>query len=288
MINLCNDVLNKERRNLFPKIQTLDHKLSLYSLFILKKQNPLKFYKSFYDKIIKKTNSNNLNKSKKSVRNHNSSYLSLLSKTQNYFYSVPIKYNFNPKNFVIKYNKNHNNYLNLNNIIPTKKDNSLINMNNSNTVDLLHNKNLIKIHEYLVKNNDSNINNKIRKNKSCRDIYMGNRDDESESENSIINDKISRGQQTISNGRDYNENEKNEEIDINNEYKKEQKFKEEKIKYIIKKKEKKKKFTIDFYKNRPKDYYKKKNNICNNEINIIWRNLRRPIVMNFNSSLKYY
>lgn len=287
MINLCNDVLNKERRNLFPKIQTLNHRLSLYSLFFLKKQNPLKFYKSFYDKIVKKVNNNNLNnlnKSQKPIRNN--SYLSLLSKTQNDFYSVPIKYKYKPKNLIIKYNKNHNN--NMNNIIPIKNDISLINKSNSNISDLLHNKNLMKIHEYLVKNNDSNITNKIRKNKSCKDIYMDNRDDESESENSIINDKISRGQQTISNGRNFNEIEKNEEVDDKNIFKKDKILKKEKKIYIIKKKEKKKKFTIDFYKNKSKIYYKKKNNSCNNEINIIWKNLRRPIVMNFNSSLKFY
>ena len=289
MINLCNDVLNKERRNLFPKIQTLEPKLSLYSLIFLKKQNPFKFYKSFYDKILKKSNKD-FNRSKKIIKNN--SELSLLSKTQNYFYSVPIKYNYNPKNFIIKHKDSHNNK-NSDNKISIKKDNSLINKSNSNAHDILHNTNLIKIHEYLVRNNDSiDYLSRIKKNKSCKDIYMDNRDDESESEseNSIINDKVSRGQQTISNWRE-NENEKNGEMAKNddyNDYKGEKKYKKVKIKYIVKKKEKKKKFTIDFQKNRSKIYYKKKNNSCKNKISIIWRNLRRPIIMNFSSSLKRY
>ena len=150
------------------------------------------------------------------------------------------------------------------------------------------------MHEYLLRNNDSNITYKIRNNKSCKDIYMDNRD-ESESENSIINDKISRGQQTISNGRNFDfndfnniENEKNGETNDINYHKKEKQLKKENIYYKINKKGKKKKFTIDYYKNRSNIYYKKKNNSCNNKINIIWRNLRRPIVMNFNSSLKFY
>ena len=204
MINLCNDVLNKERRNLFPKIQTLEPKLSLYSLIFLKKQNPFKFYKSFYDKILKKSNKD-FNRSKKIIKNNFE--LSLLSKTQNYFYSVPIKYNYNPKNFIIKHKDNHNNK-NSDNKISIKKDNSLINKSNSNAHDILHNTNLVKIHEYLIRNNDSiDYLSRIKKNKSCKDIYMDNRDDESESEseNSIINDKVSRGQQTISNWRE-NEN----------------------------------------------------------------------------------
>ena len=287
MINLCNDVLNKERRNLFPKIQTLNHKLSLYSLFFLKKQNPLKFYKSYYDKIIKKSNNNNNLNTKLNKRIKNNSYLSLLSKTQNYFYSVPINYNFKPKNIIMKYSENPKNN-NLNNIMPIKEDNSLINHSNSNIIDLLNNKSLIKMNEYLLKNNDNSMTNKKSKNQSYKDLYRDNRYDESESENSIINDKISRGQQTISNGRNYNENKKNWEMDVNNDYKKEKLFQKEKIKYIIKKKEKTNKFTIDYYRNRPKIYFKRKNNSCNNGINIIWRNLRRPIVMNFNSSLKFY
>ena len=166
MINLCNDVLNKERRNLFPKIQTLNNKLSLYSLIFLKRQEPFKFYKSFYDKLLLKKNKNFYKSTNKSIKNN--SFLSLLSKSQNYFYSVPIKYRYEPKKYEIKYNEN-NKYNEFNNIMPIKNDNSLINKSNSNPNVLLNNKNLKVIHEYLVKNNNININ-KNKRNKSCKDI----------------------------------------------------------------------------------------------------------------------
>ena len=286
MINLCNDVLNKERRNLFPKIPTLDNKLSLYSLIFLKQQNPYKFYKSFYDKMLIKTNKN-LNKESKNNFKHNS-FLSLLSKTQNYFYSVPIKYRYKPQQMEIKYNENQKNN-NFNNKMAINKENSLINKSNSNARDLLNNKNLKVIHEYLVKNNDNNNLNKKKRNQSCKDIYMESDNDESESDNSIINDKVSRGQQTISNN-DINcfENKNCNEIENYNNFKKDIKHKNEKlIKYRIKKEEKKKKFTINFEKKKS-EIYKKKNNSCTNKINIIWKNLRRPITMKFGASFKLH
>ena len=284
MINLCNDVLNKERRNLFPKIQTLNNKLSLYSLIFLKRQEPFKFYKSFYDKLLLKKNKNFYKSTNKSIKNN--SFLSLLSKSQNYFYSVPIKYRYEPKKYEIKYNEN-NKYNEFNNIMPIKNDNSLINKTNSNPNVLLNNKNLKVIHEYLVKNNNININKNIR-NKSCKDIYMKNdEDDEIESDNSIINDKISRGQQTISNARNFFENEKNNEIVKNNNFKNNIKYPNEKqIKYKIKKEEIKKKFTINFEKKSKINSKKKSNSI--NKINIIWKNLRRPIIMKFGSSFKLH
>ena len=287
MINLCNDVLNKERRNLFPKIPTLDNKLSLYSLIFLKQQNPYKFYKSFYDKILMKTNKN-LNKNTKKPFKQNS-FLSLLSKSQNYFYSVPIKYRYKPQKFDIK-NKESQKNNDMNNIMTINKENSLINKS-SFAMDLLHNKNLKIIHEYLVKNNDSNNLSKKKRNQSCKDIYMESEKNESESNNSIINDKVSRGQQTISNNVIINnfENKNYNEIEKNNGFKKDLKYKNEKlIKYRIKKEEKKKKFTINFEKRNSAIYYKKKNNSCNNKINIIWRNLRRPITMQFGYSFKLH
>ena len=281
MINLCNDVLNKERRNLFPKIHSLDNKLSLYSLIFLKQQNPIKFYKSFYDKILKKTK--NKKEKKPEIK---SSYLSLLSKSQNYFYSLPIKYNFKPEKTIIKYNDNHQNN-NINNIMTVKKENSILNKSDINQIDILQNKNLKKIHEYLVKNKNNNYLNKRKQHQSCKEISMENSAYNSDNENSIINDKISRGQQTVSNGPNFYENEKNEELE------KIKKFEEKifhknnkKLKYKIKNKEKINKFTIVFKKNKSQ-FDLKNNHSRTNKINIIWRNLRRPISMNFNSSLKY-
>ena len=290
MINLCNDVLNKERRNLFPKIPTLDNKLSLYSLIFLKQQNPYKFYKSFYDKILMKTNKNLNKKTKKPFKQN--SFLSLLSKSQNYFYSVPIKYRYKPQNLEIK-NKESQKNNDLNNIMTINREHSLINKS-SFAMDLLHNKNLKIIHEYIVKNNDSNNLSKKKRNQSCKDIYMDSEKSENESNNSIINDKVSRGQQTISNNaiinyfvnKNYNEIEKMEK---NNGLKTDIKYKNEKlIKYRIKKEDKKKKFTINFEKRNSAIYYKKKNNSCTNKINIIWRNLRRPITMKFDYSFKLH
>ena len=282
MINLCNDVLNKERRNLFPKIHSLDNKLSLYSLIFLKKQNPIKFYKSFYDKILKKTK--NKKEKKPEIK---SSYLSLLSKSQNYFYSLPIKYNFKPEKTIIKYNDNHQNN-NINNIMTVKKENSILNKSDINQIDILQNKNLKKIHEYLVKNKNNNYLNKRKQHQSCKEISMENSAYNSDNENSIINDKISRGQQTVSNGPNFYENEKNEELEKIKKFEEKifHKNNNKKLKYKIKNKEKINKFTIVFKKNKSQ-FDLKNNHSRTNKINIIWRNLRRPISMNFNSSLKY-
>ena len=258
MFNLCNDVLNKERRNLFPKIQTIHNKLSLCSLIFLYKQNPLKFYKSFYDKISKASNKTFYNTR---MPTKNNSSLSLMSNTHNYFYSVPIKYNYKPEKIITKYSRDHTNQ-SISNILSLKKENSIKNKSNINQNNFLNNKNLKIIHEYLVKDNENtqNIKNKIKKNFSCKDIYMEDRKDESQSDNSIINDKISRGQQTNFNGQKNYQNEIKKEIEKNNYFKegKKQNNSTEKKKYIIKKEEKKKKFTIKFEKKKNKFYYKKK------------------------------
>ena len=291
MINLCNDVLNKDRRNMFPKIQTLNTKLSLYSLIFIRQQNPLKFYKSFYNKILKDTKKN-LSKPYKKISKNNS-ILSLLSKSQNYFYSVPIRYNncnnnYHSAKLIYKYNfkdKYHNdkNY----NIMRMKKEKTLKNSlvyNTQNNIDILNNKNLKKVHEYLIKYKDNNKNiNKKKKSKSCNDLYMENVDKDTDSNNSFINDKISRGQQTIYNKYNLIKNKKNEYNKKLDNIKEIELYKN-KEKYNIDKKEKKKKFTITFIKNRDKVNNLKKNE-NNNKIKVIWRNLRRPINMNFNSSI---
>ena len=212
MINLCNDVLNKDRRNMFPKIKSLDNKLSLYSIIFLKQQNPFKYYKSFYNKMVKKPNKNVNKQNSKLIKN--SSVLSLLSKTQNHFYCVPIKYNYKPDNLISKYNiKDYNSRNNIKNIINNKKENSLINNNN---LDILNNKNLKNIHEYLLKSKKNNmcINEKKRF-KSYNDIFMEDINEDIFSNNY----KISRGQQTISNNYILKENQKNEEIEKMKKYK---------------------------------------------------------------------
>ena len=267
MINLCNDVLNQNRRNLFPKIQTLNNKLSLYSLIFLKNQNPLHFYKSFYKTIFKDSNKYLKNKSHK-----NSSCLSLLSKTQNYYYSLPIKYKYNLGKIKTKYNDNQKN------IVDVSKHNSLLKKNESNLLDLLHNKNLRKIHEYLVNNEyeKMKLNDKMGY-QSCKDIYKENSSIGSDSNNSIINDKVSRGQQTISNGNNIQNIEKLINI------RKDEKFKRiKKIKYKIINEDKNEKFIFHF-QNKSSKKLQNKNYGSNNKIKVIWRNLRRPISMNFNS-----
>ena len=101
MINLDNDVLNKERRKLFPKIGTLSNRLSLNTMNFLKQQNPFKFYRTFYIKHIQNSQKNKTqSKPIKSV-----TFLSLLSKTQNHFYSLPIKYDSSIENNLTKSNK---------------------------------------------------------------------------------------------------------------------------------------------------------------------------------------
>ena len=267
---------------MFPKIPSLNNKLSLYSLIFLKKQNEIKFYKAFYKKIFQ--NSKNKEKHKP-----DKNYLSLLSKSQNNFYSLPIKYNLYPFNLVIKRNDNLQNN-NLNNQIPIKKEDLLLNKSNSNQINILHNKNLKTIHEYLIKNKNNQYLSKRKQCHSCKDIYMDNssynNDNENDNDNSIINDKISRGQQTVSNGPYFYENKNNHELKINN-FSKDKKYDENinnKIKSIIKNNDKKEKFTINFQKS--SKIYCKNSNGRSNKINVIWRNLRRPISMSFISSIK--
>ena len=274
MINLCNDVLNKDRRNMFPKIKSLDNKLSLHSIIFLKKQNPFKYYKSFYNKMVKKPDKNVNKQNTKLIKN--SSVLSLLSKTQNHFYCVPIKYKYKPDNIIFKYNiKDYNSRNNTKNIIKNKKENSLINNNN---LDFLNNTNLKSIHEYLLKSKNNNMfMNEKKQYKSYNDIFMEDINEDIFSNNSIKKDKISRGQQTISKNYILNENQKNEEIEKLKNYKEiEVYINNKKEKNKNNKKEKNQKFTISFNKNSSKN----NNNI--NKINVLWRNLRRPVSMNYN------
>ena len=260
MINLCNDVLNKSRRNMFHKLPSLSNKLSLNSLILLRKQNPYKFYKSFYDKILKKQNEYPKIWGKKIIQNN--SKISLLSKTQNNFYSVPIKYSSSLEKLSF-YNYNNHNDNTFNNLIKEKR-----NKNSISAINILDNKNLIQVHEYLLKK-------KIKNNSSYNKKLIDNNRDDCELENSLMNEKVSRGQQTINN---FSESRKNEELDsFNNNIE----FENSQNKIFNNGGKSTKKFIVEFNKQRQKIHYKR-----NYNINIIWKNLRRPINMDFYSFSK--
>jgi hypothetical protein len=269
MINLCNDVLNKSRRNMFQKLPTLSNKLSLNSLILLRKQNPYKFYKSFYDKILKKQNEYPKIWGKKIMQNN--SKISLLSKTQNNFYSVPIKYSSSLEKMNFYHCNNHNDNT-FNSLIKDKR-----NKNNISAINILDNKNLIQVHEYLLKNNKKGISlkKKIKNNSSYNKKLIDNNRGDCELENSLMNEKVSRGQQTINN---FSESRKNEELDsFNNNIE----FENSKNKIFNNGGKSTKKFIVEFNKQRQKIHYKR-----NYNINIIWKNLRRPINMDFYSFSK--
>ena len=269
MINLLNNVLNKSRRNMFHKLPTLSNKLSLNSLILLRRQNPYKFYKSFYDKILKKQNEYPKIWEKKIMQNN--SKISLLSKTQNNFYSVPIKYSnsLEKMNF---YNCNNHNDNTFNNLIKEKR-----NKNSISSINILDNKNLIQVHEYLLKNNKKyvNLNRKIKSQSCYNKKLIDNNRGEAELENSLMNEKISRGQQTINN---FSESRKNEELDsFNNNIE----LENSPNKMFNNGGKTAKKFMVEFHNQRQKIHYKN-----NYNIKIVWKNLRRPISMDFYSLSK--
>ena len=291
MINLDNDVLNKERRKLFPKIDTLSNKFSLNTMNFLKKQNPFKFYRSFYFKHIKNYEKKQARlKSSKSV-----SFLKMLSKTQNYFFSVPIQYNSSNENNEIKSHMD----LELNKFLYKSKMNirqneSAQNISEINYIDFLKNKALINLYKSLRKTKKSrNIKTNEKKenkqslynnaNKSCINLYMKN-----------INNKIN---DTVKNNNDYNYkklqklNIKNNKFMYNNKLKHDD-FNFNKQKYEETKEDKK--FNIKFIKNKNNSLnednknQKNKNKLLASsdniyKANIYWSNLRRPIVI-YNSN----
>ena len=139
MFNLNNDVLNCERRKLFPKIYTITHRLSLNSLNILKKQKPFKFYQTFHKKYFFKKNKIE----KKPSRNNQ--LLSLVSSSRNYYFSLPIKICSSCENYLPKYNQNTelNKFENnlLNSFTPTKNK-MAFNKSEIFYMDFLRNKHL--------------------------------------------------------------------------------------------------------------------------------------------------
>ena len=303
MINLNNDVLNKDRRQLFPKINTLSNKFSLNTMNFLKQQNPFKFYRTFYIKHIQNSQKNKTqSKPIKSV-----TFLSLLSKTKNHFYSLPIKYDSTIENNVTKSNRNLElNKLETDSKIKKEKgvEPDFIYENNEiNYIDFLKNKTLRNLHKYLMGSKEFNNNfikkkeNKLKekkRSKSSFNIYMENL------ENNLAKNKINNGKNGIfRNSINSNFKQSRKLQTIKSEYGLHDKMIIEEYKYSKQKYEAKKegrKFSIELNNNinRKSCGYsrnrKNKNKFLTSngsgyEIKVFWNNLRRPIIINSSNSV---
>ncbi len=303
MINLNNDVLNKDRRQLFPKINTLSNKFSLNTMNFLKQQNPFKFYRTFYIKHIQNSQKNKTqSKPIKSV-----TFLSLLSKTQNHFYSLPIKYDSTIENNVTKSNRNLElNKLETDSKIKNEKGvepDFIYDDNEINYIDFLKNKTLRNLHKYLMGSKEFNNNfikkkeNKLKekkRSKSSFNIYMENL------ENNLAKNKINNGKNGIfRNSINSNFKQSRKLQTIKSEYGLRDKLIIEEYKYSKQKYEAKKegrKFSIELNNNinRKSCGYsrnrKNKNKFLTSngsgyEIKVFWNNLRRPIIINSSNSV---
>lgn len=303
MINLNNDVLNKDRRQLFPKINTLSNKFSLNTMNFLKQQNPFKFYRTFYIKHIQNSQKNKTqSKPIKSV-----TFLSLLSKTQNHFYSLPIKYDSTIENNVTKSNRNLElNKLETDSKIKNEKGvepDFIYDNNEINYIDFLKNKTLRNLHKYLMGSKEFNNNfikkkeNKLKekkRSKSSFNIYMENL------ENNLAKNKINNGKNGIfRNSINSNFKQSRKLQTIKSEYGLHDKLIIEEYKYSKQKYEAKKegrKFSIELNNNinRKSCGYsrnrKNKNKFLTSngsgyEIKVFWNNLRRPIIINSSNSV---
>ena len=303
MINLNNDVLNKDRRKLFPKINTLSNKFSLNTMNYLKQQDPLKFYRTFYFKHIKNSNKNKTqSKPVKSV-----SFLSLLSKVHNHFYSLPIKFDSSCENNVTKSNRNLElNKLETDSKIKKEKGvepDFIYDNNEINYIDFLKNKTLRNLHEYLMGSKEFNNNfikkkeNKLKekkRSKSSFNIYMENL------ENNLAKNKINNGKNGIfRNSINSNFKQSRKLQTIKSEYGLHDKLIIEEYKYSKQKygaKKEGKKFSIELNNNinRKSCGYsrnrKNKNKFLTSngsgyEIKVFWNNLRRPIIINSSNSV---
>lgn len=303
MINLNNDVLNKDRRQLFPKINTLSNKFSLNTINFLKQQNPFKFYRTFYIKHIQNSQKNKTqSKPIKSV-----TFLSLLSKTQNHFYSLPIKYDSTIENNVTKSNRNLElNKLETDSKIKNEKGvepDFIYDNNEINYIDFLKNKTLRNLHKYLMGSKEFNNNfikkkeNKLKekkRSKSSFNIYMENL------ENNLAKNKINNGKNGIfRNSINSNFKQSRKLQTIKSEYGLHDKLIIEEYKYSKQKYEAKKegrKFSIELNNNinRKSCGYsrnrKNKNKFLTSngsgyEIKVFWNNLRRPIIINSSNSV---
>ena len=303
MINLNNDVLNKDRRQLFPKINTLSNKFSLNTMNFLKQQNPFKFYRTFYIKHIQNSQKNKTqSKPIKSV-----TFLSLLSKTQNHFYSPPIKYDSTIENNVTKSNRNLElNKLETDSKIKNEKGvepDFIYDNNEINYIDFLKNKTLRNLHKYLMGSKEFNNNfikkkeNKLKEkkiSKSSFNIYMENL------ENNLAKNKINNGKNGIfRNSINSNFKQSRKLQTIKSEHGLHDKLIIEEYKYSKQKYEAKKegrKFSIELNNNinRKSCGYsrnrKNKNKFLTSngsgyEIKVFWNNLRRPIIINSSNSV---
>ena len=303
MINLNNDVLNKDRRQLFPKINTLSNKFSLNTMNFLKQQNPFKFYRTFYIKHIQNSQKNKTqSKPIKSV-----TFLSLLSKTQNHFYSPPIKYDSTIENNVTKSNRNLElNKLETDSKIKNEKGvepDFIYDNNEINYIDFLKNKTLRNLHKYLMGSKEFNNNfikkkeNKLKekkRSKSSFNIYMENL------ENNLAKNKINNGKNGIfRNSINSNFKQSRKLQTIKSEHGLHDKLIIEEYKYSKQKYEAKKegrKFSIELNNNiiRKSCGYsrnrKNKNKFLTSngsgyEIKVFWNNLRRPIIINSSNSV---
>ena len=299
MINLNNDVLNKDRRQLFPKINTLSYKFSWNTMNFLKQQNPFKFYRTFYIKHIQNSQKNKTqSKPIKSV-----TFLSLLSKTQNHFYSLPIKYDSTIENNVTKSNRNLElNKLETDSKIKKEKGvepDCIYDNNEINYIDFLKNKTLRNLHKYLMGSKEFNNNfikkkeNKLKekkRSKSSFNIYMENL------ENNLAKNKINNGKNGIfRNSINSNFKQSRKLQTIKSEYGLHDKLIIEEYKYSRQKYEGKK-FSIELNNNINRKSCgcsrnrKNKNKFLTSngsgyEIKVFWNNLRRPIIINSSNSV---
>ena len=295
MFNLNNDVLNRERRKLFPKISTITHRLSLNSLNILKNQKPFKFYRLFYKKYFPKKNKIHKNQSR------NNQLLSLMSSSCNSFFSLPIKIfssyeNYSSKHYQdIEFNKLEKNILNS---FEENKSNIFFNKSEIFYINFLKNKDLNNLQNSLTRNNINNmkktpkVNNsvKLKENKrykSFEDIIIGKKPnykyendiskDYERLTNIIPNTKRSQEQQTDES--QFANNINNIIINKEQESKNNEIYTEKYNKEINDIKTKANKFYINFKKNR--NNKKEQTNLFDNKyVKIYLNKLRRPICIN--------
>jgi hypothetical protein len=269
----------------------------------LKQQNPFKFYRTFYIKHIQNSQKNKTqSKPIKSV-----TFLSLLSKTQNHFYSLPIKYDSTIENNVTKSNRNLElNKLETDSKIKKEKGvepDFIYDNNEINYIDFLKNKTLRNLHKYLMGSKEFNNNfikkkeNKLKekkRSKSSFNIYMENL------ENNLAKNKINNGKNGIfRNSINSNFKQSRKLQTIKSEYGLHDKLIIEEYKYSKQKYEAKKegrKFSIELNNNiiRKSCGYsrnrKNKNKFLTSngsgyEIKVFWNNLRRPIIINSSNSV---
>ena len=318
MINLNNDVLNEDRRKLFPKIHTMSNKFSFNTMAFLKQQKPYNNYHSFYYKYIEKQKRKKFHfMEKKSPVNS----LSIISKTRNFYFSLPIKIDTSFANSISTYDRNlelnkfqkefhtrNRNYLRYENsqinYIDFSRHKELQNLHNNlmgekkysgNSMDKIgiKNESIKLLKKY--KRNKSYVNKRINDNNNLNEILKKNlniKNFNKRLRNNISNNKISREQQTI----DSEFTNIKEEISYKNELKKNSTFNDG-YKYSSPKKkydEEGNKFNIKFLNNkklnvRAMSRNDKKSNLNNLgdkfTVKVFWSNMKKPLIFNslFNS-----